>query len=71
MCMMVNLKCPSLYDRVDGLREHDTIVDEVVVRGGGCKCFRNVLNRITSPCGNLEVVLPPEASAIVFLSYCT
>jgi hypothetical protein len=33
---MVNLKCPSLYD---GLREHDTIVDEAVVRGGGCKCF--------------------------------
>ena len=30
--IMVNLKCPSVYCRIDGLREHDIVVGGAVVR---------------------------------------
>jgi hypothetical protein len=53
-CIMVNLECPSMYGRINGLREHDNVVGEVVVRGGCCKCFGITPNRIT--CVNFEAV---------------
>jgi hypothetical protein len=36
--MMVNLKCPSMYSMIGGMREHNIVVCEVV-RKGGRKCF--------------------------------
>jgi hypothetical protein len=52
--IIVNLKCPSMYGRIDRLREHDIVVGGVVVRGGCCKCFGITPNRIT--CVNFEAV---------------
>ena len=56
-CIMVNLKCPPIYGRINGLREHDIVVGGVVVRARGCKCFGIALIRTASPCGNFEAVL--------------
>jgi len=54
--VMVNLKYPSIYGRISGMREHDIVVAEVMKRG--CKCVGIAPNRITSRCGNCEAVLP-------------
>jgi hypothetical protein len=67
--MMVNLKCPAMYGRINGLGEHDIVVGEIDVRRGRSKRVGIALDRITSSCGNVEAVLPAEA--IVFLSYHT
>jgi hypothetical protein len=68
--MVVNLKCSPMYGMI-GMREHDIVVREVVVRKGGCKSVQMpwhlTPNRITSPYGNLQVVLFVE----VFLTYRT
>jgi hypothetical protein len=57
--MMVNLKCPAIYGRIDGLRKHDIVGGQVVVRGGGRSArFGIAPYRITSPCGNFEAALP-------------
>jgi hypothetical protein len=63
--MMVNLKCPAMYGSINGLGEHDIVVGEVVVRGGS-KRFGIALDRISSPCGNVEAVLPAEAMVFLF-----
>ena len=61
---MVNLKCPSIYSRINGLREHHIVVGEVVVRG--CKCFGIAPNRTVPPCGNF-VVVSPESLGYFYL----
>ena len=64
---MIDLKCASMYGIIGGMREHDIIVRKVVAREVRCKCFGITPNRITSPCGNFEVVVPAEA--LLFLTY--
>jgi hypothetical protein len=56
--IMVNLKCPSMYGRIDGLREHDIVVGGVVVTDRQCKYFGIAPYRTALPCGNFEAVLP-------------
>ena len=53
---ILNLKCASMYNRIDRMREHDMVLSEVV-RRRGCKRFGIAPNRITSLRGNCEAVL--------------
>ena len=55
-----------MYDRIDGLRKHDIVVGEVVVRGGGLNALFGI-PLTASACGNFEGILP--ARAMVFVSY--
>jgi len=56
--VMVNLKFPSIYGRIDGLRERDMVVGGVVMRSRQCKYFGIGPNRTALPCGNFGAVLP-------------
>ena len=53
--IMVNLKCPSMYGRIDGLREHDIVVGGVVVRDRQWKNFGIVTIGQLYPVGILKL----------------